>query len=153
MAELALLKTPAGFVPATDQDAESIQRIKTGSVIRADFKKIRNPRYHRKFFALLNLAFDSWEPPEQEHKGMPVQKNFERFRKDLVIAAGFYDAVANINGEVRAEAHSISFAKMGEVEFNQVYSKVCDVVLQRILTRYKDQEELDRVINQILGFL
>jgi hypothetical protein len=28
----------------------------------ADFKQARNPAFHRKFFALLNLGFDYWQP-------------------------------------------------------------------------------------------
>ncbi len=31
-------------------------------MLYADFKKARNPRFHRKYFALLNLGFKYWEP-------------------------------------------------------------------------------------------
>ena len=91
--------------------------IRTGEVIRCTFTKMRNPRFHRKYFALLKLAFDSWEPSASEYKGMPAQKNFDRFRKDVAIASGYYDIVSNIKGEARAEAKSISFARMDDVEF------------------------------------
>lgn len=33
-----------------------------GAVLYADFKQARNPAFHRKFFALLNLGFDYWQP-------------------------------------------------------------------------------------------
>lgn len=62
MAELTFVKTSSGLVPATDQDKEIYNKWKLGSVISSNFKKNRNPLYHRKFFALLNLGFDYYEP-------------------------------------------------------------------------------------------
>lgn len=151
MSELALIKTATGvMIPATTQDADFLSKIKTGQVIRAEFKRMRNYRFHKKFFALLNIGFDAWEPPEQEYKGLPVQKNFDRFRKDCVIAAGYFDPVSDINGNVKAEAHSISFSKMTEDEFEKLYSSVVDVLLQRVLRNYT-HEDLDRVVEQIIG--
>lgn len=152
MAEITLIKTVSGaLVPADPQAAEYVQKLKLGASISADFKKQRNPAFHRKYMALLNLAYDAWEPPKQEFHGKPVQKNFTRFRKDLVISAGFYDVVANIKGDVRAEAKSISFASMDEHEFADLYDKSVDVVLNQILTNYT-REDLDNVIEQILQF-
>lgn len=114
--------------------------------------KKRNYKFHKKLFALLDIGFDAFEPPTQEYKGLPVQKNFKRFRKDVTIAAGFYEAVADINGNVRLEAKSISFAKMEENEFEQLYSKVADVLLQKVLKNYT-RPDLDRVVNNILGMV
>lgn len=37
-------------------------KIKLGAVLVADFKQVRNPAFHRRFFALLNLGFEYWEP-------------------------------------------------------------------------------------------
>ena len=101
---------------------------------------------------MLNIGFDAWEPPEQEFRGLPVGKNFERFRKDCLIAGGFYEPVANLKGEVRAEAKSISFANMDEDQFNQVYNAVATVLLERVLRHYS-RSDLDRVVQQMLGFL
>lgn len=28
----------------------------------AEFRQVRNPAFHRRFFALLNLGFEYWEP-------------------------------------------------------------------------------------------
>lgn len=152
MAEIILMKTANGaLVPADPQAAEFIAKMKLGAGVAASFKKHRNPRFHRKYFALLNLAYESWEPADKEFRGLPVQKNFDRFRKDVIIAAGFYDAVVNINGDVRAEARSINFSSMDDAEFADLYSKTVDVVLNRFLTNYS-RDDLDSVIDQILSF-
>jgi len=62
MAELSFVKTRAGLVPHTEHDKEVFNKWKLGSVISGEFKKVRNPLFHRKFFALLNLTFDYYEP-------------------------------------------------------------------------------------------
>ncbi|EON90523.1 DUF1367 family protein, partial [Plesiomonas shigelloides] len=68
MTELALVKISGStFVPLSSYDEETAHRWKNGAVIRAEFREVRNPRFHRKFFALVNLAFQYWEPAEIEH--------------------------------------------------------------------------------------
>ena len=151
--ELLLTKTPQGYlIPSDEAEAEKMKRFKVGGTIRAKVAQMRNYKFHKKFFAMLDVGFDAWEPSEKEHKGLPVQKNKERFRKDCIIAGGFYEPVVNLRGEVRAEAKSISFASMEEEEFEKVYSAVADVILQRVLRNYT-RADLDRVVHQILGFV
>jgi hypothetical protein len=151
--EVLLIKTPQGtFIPFDDDQSEACKRFKAGSTIRAQISAMRNYKFHKKFFAMLDVGFDAWEPPESEHRGLPVQKNRERFRKDCIIAAGFYEPVANINGDVRAEAMSISFASMDDGEFERVYSAVADVILQRVLRNYT-RADLDNVVDRMMGFL
>ncbi|WP_017903583.1 DUF1367 family protein [Pseudomonas asplenii] len=75
MADLALIRTAQGLVPATEADREAIQTWKTGQVIHGKFTKMRNARFHGKFFAMLDLAWDYWEPvggliPRQELRGI-----------------------------------------------------------------------------------
>lgn len=115
----------------------------------------RNAKFHRKFFSMLNFAFDSWEPKRtrKTYKGKEVAKNFERFRKDVLIMAGFYDQTFDLRGNMKLEAHSISFASMDDAEFEQVYSAVATVILEHVLTGYSGREELDRVVDQMMGYL
>jgi hypothetical protein len=75
MAEVALIRTPQGLVPATEADREQCQKWKLGQVIHGKFARMRNPRFHGKFFAMLDLAWDYWEPvgglvPRQELRGI-----------------------------------------------------------------------------------
>jgi len=149
--EIDLIRTPSGFTPASEEDFDACLKFKVGNEVRADIVQPRNVGFHRKFFAMLKVGFDAWEPPEKEFRGLPVQKSFDRFRKDCTIAAGFYEPVANLKGEVRAEAKSISFASMDEAEFEKVYSAVANVLLQRVLTNYT-RADLDRVVDEIIRF-
>jgi len=151
MSEVYLTNNGNGLVPSTAQDSEALGVLKLGEQVRARITRPRNLLFHRKFFAMLNVGFDAFTPLVTEYQGHPVQKNFERFRQDVIIAAGYYDIVPAINGEARAIAKSISFGKMPEGEFQELYSRVADVLLQRILKNY-NREDLDRVVDDILGF-
>lgn len=152
MKEIILTKAANGtLVPVDPQASEFISKLKLGGGVVATVKKHRNPAFHRKFFALLNLAYDAWEPGIKEHRGMTVQKNFDRFRKDIIISAGFYDVVVNLKGEIRAEAKSINFSSMDDADFADLYDKSIAVILAKILTNYT-RDDLDRVVEQIMAF-
>ncbi|MFU0967089.1 DUF1367 family protein [Kluyvera ascorbata] len=62
--ELQLIKHHSGIlIPATPETSEILQsKIKLGDILVAEFKRARNPAFHRRFFALLNLGFEYWEP-------------------------------------------------------------------------------------------
>jgi len=64
MAQLQLIKQSSGIlIPATPETSDFLHsKCKLGAVLEAEFRQLRNPAFHRKFFALLNLGFDYWEP-------------------------------------------------------------------------------------------
>lgn len=138
-----LIKAQGGFIPADIPTEEWAKRIKYGSVINADFKKVRNPAFHRKFMALLNVGFDNCDV-----EGI----TFERFRKDVTILAGYYHTVVRLDKSVRVEADSISFASMEESDFEKLYNQVINVLLKHVYNSEMSKEELDNIVNQYLSF-
>ena len=62
--ELQLIKYHTGIlIPATPETSDILQsKIKLGDVLVAEFKRVRSPAFHRRFFSLLNLGFEYWEP-------------------------------------------------------------------------------------------
>ncbi|MBK0003387.1 DUF1367 family protein [Erwinia sp. S38] len=64
MAQLHLIKQSQGIlIPATQETSDFLQsKCKLGAVLEADYKLVRNPAFHRRYFALLNLGFEYWEP-------------------------------------------------------------------------------------------
>jgi hypothetical protein len=62
MAEIYLVKVGNALRPAHDEDAERLRKMKSGVLYRAEVSAPRDQVKHRKFFALLNLAFSYWEP-------------------------------------------------------------------------------------------
>ena len=122
-----------------------------GQDVLADIKRPRNAKFHRKFFALINHAYECWEPVIGPNDHGPVEKSRDRFRADLIILAGFYEQVIRLDGSIRIEPKSISFASMDEDQFAELYNKVIDVILQKILTEYT-REDLNRVVEETLRF-
>lgn len=148
------IRTPLGhyvLAPAHQSDLDELAKLPTAQPVRVKVTRIRNVDFHRKFFALLNLAFDYWEPPEDTYERGPVEKNFERFRADVIILAGFYDTYWRLNGEARIEPKSISFANMDQDEFEELYAKTVDVIIKYVLTNYTGAE-LERVLREIEEF-
>ena len=104
----------------------------------------RNIKFHRKMFCLFNFAFEHWDAPDN-------LKNFEVFRKNLTILAGFYTEAMGLNGEIILEAKSLKFSKMDEIEFENLFSKIIDTVLKYVLKNYT-KDDLEQVIEEILRF-
>ena len=83
MADLALIRTAQGLVPATEADREVTQKWKLGQVVHGKFTRMRNAKFHGKFFSMLDLAWEYWEPvggliPRQEMRGIQgLAKFFE----------------------------------------------------------------------------
>ena len=148
-------KTLSGaLAPADSETAAFLARLKLGQGLRAEVKRARNILFHRRMFALLNFAFDLWDCHALEYLGQPVAKSFDRFRKDITVLAGFYEAVTNLRGEVRLEAKSLAFHNMGDEEFERAYKAVLGVVWDRILRSkgYESPEKVDAIVQELLRF-
>lgn len=152
--EVFVYRSPSGsLVPAWPSEAEKLASLPKGETFRADIIRPRNLKFHRKAFALFKLAFDLWSEtlPALEFHGREVRPEFERFRKDLVIMAGFFRPVFNAKQEMRLEAESLSFAGMTEERFEAVYSEVLDVVLQKILP-HMEKSEIEAAVDRVMAF-
>ena len=65
MAQLHLIKQSQGIlIPATPETSDFLQsKCKLGSVLEADYKLVRNPAFHRRYFALLSLGLNTGNLP------------------------------------------------------------------------------------------
>ena len=155
MTELMLTKTPGGtLAPADGPSADYIAKMRLGAGLRGEFKRARSIPKHRRMWVLFTFAFDMWDAPQLEYNGQQVAKSLDRFRKDVTILAGYYEAVTNLRGEVRLEAKSLSFANMEQDEFDAVYRAVLTVVWDRILKAkgYADPAAVDAIVDELLRF-
>jgi hypothetical protein len=133
--QITLIKTLNGFKLAYNSDHELAKKIPLNEPIVYEWKKTRNLKFHKKFFALLNLVFENQEQ----------YNNLDHLRKDLTISAGYYDLRLNIEGLEIREAKSISFAKMSDTEFSDYYNRIIDVVVKWLGI---DKEDIIQNINQ-----
>ena len=119
--------------PAYDLDSEQMTKFKTGDMVEVEIKQRRNPKFHRKAFALLNFCYEHWsEDKALEHLDKSAQ--FDVFRKHLTCLAGYYDSLYNIKGEVRIEAKSLSYGSMSANDFEQWYGALVKAALKHVFT-------------------
>ena len=150
-----LTKSRPGVLSGEDPETiEWIESLKIGQTVHGHLSKMqkRNLAFHRKYFAMLNVAYDNWNPGEINSKYGVPQKNRKRFRKDLAILCGFYSVVIRLDGSTRIEADSISFAKMDDETFEKLYSKTIDVILEKVYSSQVTKEEMENLVNQYLRF-
>lgn len=156
MVKVMFAKGNAMTLVAADQQAEAfLGKLKLGQGASFDVKMVRNIKFHRKFFSLLNLAFDMWEPRgEKLHRGEPISKCFERFREDILILSGYYEAAYGVDGSVKLNAKSISFGNCDEVEFDRIYKAVLDVVWDKVFRErdFRSKEEVENIVGQLLSY-
>lgn len=141
--------------PASEDAQEAIRKLPTGDTFKVKISRVRNPAFHGKFFAMMRFAFDIWEPqnvnvPAYLQASNP-DKNFDRFRKDITILAGFYDTHIRLNGDIRVEAKSLAFGKMSEDEFEDVYNACLNVIIDKVCAQYTG-DQLRAVLDTAEGF-
>lgn len=152
---VTLRKMGGALAPAFQSDADELAKFKQGDTLNADIRRMRNAKFHRKWFALATFLFDVWSETceTQEYKGQPVLPSFERFRKDLTIMAGYYEPTFNVRGEVRLEATSLAWGSMSEETFEALYSATIDVALRTIIPRAGyDEKTLRTIVEEVLQF-
>ena len=150
--QIVVTKTAGGVLIPIDQSGiDYINKMKVGGAVKINTVRANNPRFHKKLMALFNLGFEAWEPGELKYKGQIVAKQFDQFRKDITILAGYYESSVNFKQEVRLTAKSLNFDSMEQDEREALYNAVINVLLERVLTHYS-KPDLENVINQLMAF-
>lgn len=118
------------FVPATDEDMEKALKIKKGQAVEVTVKVLRNYKFHRKFFAMINTAYSFLTEPQREF----FHNSVGGFRYTLEVAAGYYEEFYSVTRhEWIQKPKSIAFDKMDEAKFDKLYEDVVNVVFKIFL--------------------
>lgn len=154
--KILLIKNMQGaLIPASEEDLDKLKKYQVGATISADITQMRNAGLHKKWFTLVRVAFGLWvemcEMPK--YKDQEVQPNFEKFREDLTILAGYSNIVVNINLEARAVAKSIGWGNMSQDEFESLYQATINVILGKVLANKNVTEDrLREMCSAVLEF-
>jgi hypothetical protein len=163
MPEIDCRKVLAGSLPpeteviVMDEPTSWFRKLVLNRPLVLIFTAKRNYQFHKKFFALLDFAYEHWEPGElsgPRFEGVTPLRSKERFRKDLTVLAGHFDQEVRIDGSLRIVAKTISFAGMSEDAFSEFYERMKDVIWERIfqhITTYS-REEFERVALELSSF-
>ena len=136
-------RTLSGFVPFGDTEFEKFKKFKLGDTYEVEVKLKRNYGFHQKFFAMLNLTFQN----------QSLTNNFDLFREAVTIEAGFCVEQPLFDGTIQLRAKSISFAKMDQAQFEEVFNRVLDVCLKVVgCTEKEFMNEISRLERELLKF-
>ena len=142
--KLHVLNTSQGLVPLYDDDYEEKRKLKIGEKYSVEIKKARNVRFHRLYFALINCAWEYLNEAQSEF----FHNNKTVFRKSLEVSAGHCDKVFSFKLKDWVDIpKSISFDKMSEFEFRELYERVKDVIFNTILRTISVEEFESNLIN------
>lgn len=149
--KVSMTKAAGGvLIPAGDMDSDAMSKIKTGEQVEVEIKMPRNPKFHRKGFALLNFIYHYWCANKAGVEFLDDRAQFDVFRKQLTILAGYRREVVNLrNLQISYEAESISFASMDDEQFSGWYSSIVNASIKHIFSGCDDEN----TINQLWSFL
>ncbi len=128
--------------PVSDMDADALTKFKTGEQYQIEIKRTRNPAFHRKTFAFFNFCYAHWQG---DREFMDERGQFDVFRNNLTVTAGFYNEYYNLKGEVRIEAKSLSYGSMDADEFESHYQALIAAAMRHIFVGCGSDVEDDLV--------
>lgn len=138
--KIYLVREDDRFKPLSEEDFTKTKRVKEGQIIEVEYKKPRNPLFHNKFMSMVRVVYDNQE--QYEH--------IEQLLNAIKIDLGYYDSYT-VRGYEVAIPRSISFAKMDEIEFEELYDKAVTLVLARYLPTV-EKHELEHYVNEIARY-
>lgn len=128
--KLLLRNTISGLVPLYPSDMDEKRKLKLGHDYEAEIKNPRNIGFHRKFFSLINVG----------HENSKLDMPMDTYRKYITMKAGYFKAYNTPKGTYY-EPESISFSNMSQDQFEEVYSRVLDKIIEDIGATKEDIEK------------
>jgi len=119
---LNLIRTQHGFMPAFDDDVNAAKKVPIGEMIATEWKPSRNPKFHRKLFALLNAVL-----PNQEY-----HSTINNLLEEIKFKAGYYKTFITSTGEKFLKVDSIAFSEMDNAEFEKFFNKAHEVCCELV---------------------
>lgn len=141
---LVLKKPGAVLVAASDLETEKLNKFKTEGLYEIEIKRSRNPKFHRKVFAFFNFCFEHWRGSREF---LSQTEQFDVFRKNLTVTAGFYNEFFLINGNMIIEPMSLSYSNMSQEKFEECYSALINAAMKHVFHTTDEN-----TYNRLLGF-
>lgn len=112
------------FVLKTLYDLKAIHSHMMGLIQKDDaytvnIKRVRSFPKHKRFFAMVRDAYSNYD----------TDRTFDQFRSDLTMEAGYYEPCVDFSGNAYRRPESIVFENLDENEFQDLHSKVLDVII------------------------
>jgi hypothetical protein len=137
-----MTRTLSGLSPVDDDGRRALQRITHGQSVQVDIHRPRNNKNLRRWWALCKMVADNCEQfrsPDQVHDYLKIRSGH------------CTQIVSKTTGEVFLIADSISFSRLDEDEFQDVWLRAIKVVAEEILPGVSIPE-IEAEILQLIGW-
>ena len=132
-----LVKVVPGGLRCVNSAEASLLENMTGQEVEARLYKPVNPKFRRKYFALLKTAYDM---ADFRIDGEPGNK--EQFRHHVTVGAGYCDFF-KYGDKLVAVPRSIAWAKMEDAEFENLYRDSLTFICK---TYVLDENQLNQIV-------
>lgn len=147
--KINVIKQAGGVMfPADERESERLKKLPNNEVYPIEIKRSRNPSFHGKVFAFFSFTFEHWCASQTNHAHKEEPAQFDAFRKELTVMAGYHDVTYNIGGGTRIEAKSLSYGNMDQSEFEEFYSALINAAIKNVFGGVDDPA----INNRLLGF-
>ncbi len=136
-----MVKRLGALRPTDDMGIEAMRKIGDNELVKVTWTRPRNVRFHRKFFAMLQIILAN-----QEH-----YKSIDDLLGVCKLRIGHVRIVETAKGIERFPA-SISFANMDETEFSAFYDRAIDWMLTEVIPGLQRQHLDAEVEAELIGF-
>ena len=141
---ITIQRQGSSLTPFAKSDMEKIERLKENVNYEIKVTKIRCPRIHNRFMAMLRAVL--YNLPEDIEKQYPT---VEAILDELKFQTGHKTEHRTLGGKITYIPNSISFANMDEVEFTKFRDESRDVIIRYFL-KGVNKTELEEFINEYM---
>lgn len=122
--KINIVNTDYGFIPAGDDDYEKKRKLKRDEVYQVDIKTYRNYEFHKRYFKMLDVAWNIFGEKAQAFFGSQ-----DSFRETLQMNAGHFELRYSLERkEWQQVPLSISYGKLTQEDFEELHDRVFDVI-------------------------
>ena len=136
--DIFIIKTLQGLKPADQESEENYKKLKLNETYKVKLTKPRNYKFHKKYFALINLCYENLnEQFIQEYKIDCI----EDLRHLIMIEQKRYTLKKTYSNRLYPVIDSISFSKMDNFEFEELYKQTIQTVSKILCTESREIEQ------------
>lgn len=143
-----MVKNAGGILaPASEIESERLKRFSNGIAYEIEIKggERRNRGFHGKVFAFMSWCFEYWRADGGKAEFMCEIAQFDYFRKELTILAGYYDYVVTLSGDTQINVRSLAFDSMTQEEFEQFYIALTNAAIRTVFNNNQNEEILNKL--------
>lgn len=144
MTKLHLYLQNGVFKPASSDDWEKVHSLKKDMVYSCTIRNDRNYELLKKYHKMFETA---WAGLNEKQSAI-FSENPTAFRHSVEMKAGCVEPIFDFDTmDIRLIHKSVSFESMSEPEFQEVFERVKDVLINVVFRKCQDQDFLD-IINE-----